>query len=694
MVALVQYNAMGSQQPPKDFDWGFLIQPDKSPSPRLEQLCLGLASVISELDPSSSTKELTPEKLAAFYRAVGGNYDSLFLKTPSASLSFIYQSLGCFHTLQPTKNAFEAPSIPALLPHGYIRWQTIQLLLCPEEHAPFLQRAVEMFDIVDVHEGFLLPKSIPASAFPSQPDPDMVRWHETVSNRLESESASTSPHTRPPSNAHPSSSTRTRQSRPNEDEGDYFSQSHYYSPAGRKGPATSRPGSKEPHGRVPHPLRYAEAAKYTGDPGPKTAGYERPAQAPRSKTSYHYRGHSSPPSAYRRSWAHPESSDDDNEGAAPAEDIRAHHQSRTSEQRYDQQHPLHDDDMFPPHSSHARHHSHESMHRQRQHSYQPMHETPRRRIDEEGPEIYYSYPPSKHIPEIKPTTTYGDDETANAFPSPKQHSHHFHPRYVDLFDDDGMINFNHSSPSAQRGSRASNLAERSHHHPAENTHMSPPISPTTIEPYGESIHPDHRSHLHRHQSLRDPRHRKARGRRSVEIRPRSHSRESPSRRQHHYYQDYRHPDDQIHSSRSARERGRERGRDRDPERSRSRPRRGEDETWSESDSSIETSDDEYDIPVPAAQAQGQPSASSSYAPPAPMPPTAGPIPIVNSSGATRETSRRAKYAAKLESTIKNGLKSSGSGKEKRRKNRSSSEAQYGGYSGARPRSWSAHRRRS
>lgn len=46
MVALIEYNTMGSKQPAKDFDWGYLIQPDKSPSPRLEQLCLGLAGVI------------------------------------------------------------------------------------------------------------------------------------------------------------------------------------------------------------------------------------------------------------------------------------------------------------------------------------------------------------------------------------------------------------------------------------------------------------------------------------------------------------------------------------------------------------------------------------------------------------------------------------------------------------------------
>jgi hypothetical protein len=130
---------------------------------------------------------LTPEKLAAFYRAVGGNYDTLFLSTPPCSLSFIYKSLGCFHTLQPTCNAFEAPSIPALLPEGFIRWQTIQLLLCPDEHAAFLKEALRRLDIVNPSTGTLFPKDIPRSAFPAGPDPEMVQWHDTVGTRLERE---------------------------------------------------------------------------------------------------------------------------------------------------------------------------------------------------------------------------------------------------------------------------------------------------------------------------------------------------------------------------------------------------------------------------------------------------------------------------------------------------------------------------
>lgn len=119
-----------------------------------------------------------------FYQKVGGNYDTLFLKTKAPSLSFIYQSLGCFHSLQPTTNAFEPPSIPALLPHGFVRWLTIQILLDPDEHSQYLQNAVEIWEVVNT-DGCNFPKSIPRDAFPAEPDAEMVQWHEEVSRRLE-----------------------------------------------------------------------------------------------------------------------------------------------------------------------------------------------------------------------------------------------------------------------------------------------------------------------------------------------------------------------------------------------------------------------------------------------------------------------------------------------------------------------------
>ncbi|KAJ5201428.1 uncharacterized protein N7498_006091 [Penicillium cinerascens] len=163
--------------------WGTLINPDKSPAPLLEQLCLGIAQLLPSFD-SNGTTDLTPDRLATFYRRVGGNYDTLFLATKTQSLSFIYQSLGCFHSLQPSTNPYESPSIPSLLPNGFVRWQTIQLLMDPDEHARFLQEAVKQWDIVDA-QGQVFPKEIPRDAFPSEPDPEMMQWHEGVCRRLE-----------------------------------------------------------------------------------------------------------------------------------------------------------------------------------------------------------------------------------------------------------------------------------------------------------------------------------------------------------------------------------------------------------------------------------------------------------------------------------------------------------------------------
>ncbi|KAF7592135.1 hypothetical protein BBP40_000683, partial [Aspergillus hancockii] len=151
--------------------WGVLINPDKSPTPLLELLCLGIAQVMTTFDEFATT-DLTPDRLAAFYRKVGGNYDVLFLDTRPSALSFIYQRLGCFHSIQPTNDPYKPPSIPALQPNGFVRWQTIQLLLDPDEHSRWLQNAVELWDI-ETPNGGTFPKLIPRDAFPAEPDPEM-----------------------------------------------------------------------------------------------------------------------------------------------------------------------------------------------------------------------------------------------------------------------------------------------------------------------------------------------------------------------------------------------------------------------------------------------------------------------------------------------------------------------------------------
>ncbi|KAL9615364.1 MAG: hypothetical protein Q9167_000192 [Letrouitia subvulpina] len=175
--------------------WGYLIRPDKSPSPVFEQLLLGIANYIVSKDGGIKQIPLLLSichlcngliniMLAAFYRLVGGDYDLLFLETPRASLSFIYQSLGCYHTLQPEKDPYSPPSTPALTPQGFVRWQTVQLLLEPDEHAPFLQEAVKRFDIVNPVDGIGFPSLLPRDALPSSPDRDMVTWHERVAEKL------------------------------------------------------------------------------------------------------------------------------------------------------------------------------------------------------------------------------------------------------------------------------------------------------------------------------------------------------------------------------------------------------------------------------------------------------------------------------------------------------------------------------
>ncbi|KAL6713903.1 hypothetical protein ACLMJK_008397 [Lecanora helva] len=178
--------------------WGYLIKPDKNATPVFEQLLLGVANYINHHIAPWDTQCLTPAKLATFYRLVGGDYDPLFLDTPSSSLSFIYTSLGCFHTLQPDENPYTAPTIPALTPQGFVRWQTVQLLLGPEEHVPFLQEAVKRFELLNPSDGVPFPSILPKEAFPTQADPELSEWHDSVTQKLMLEAQASAARDLPP----------------------------------------------------------------------------------------------------------------------------------------------------------------------------------------------------------------------------------------------------------------------------------------------------------------------------------------------------------------------------------------------------------------------------------------------------------------------------------------------------------------
>jgi len=169
--------------------WGYLFKEDKCGMPLLDRLLKGIAEVISKRFEPSECADLMPSQLAAWYRDVGGDYDVLFTETPSTSIAFIYRSLGAFHSLQPAPgdDGYASPTVPALKKQGFVTWQTIQLLLGPEEHVPFLQRAVDKYDVVDAETGAVFPKILPKECFPDGPDDAMEAWYQGVAARLKRE---------------------------------------------------------------------------------------------------------------------------------------------------------------------------------------------------------------------------------------------------------------------------------------------------------------------------------------------------------------------------------------------------------------------------------------------------------------------------------------------------------------------------
>ncbi|OBT38581.1 hypothetical protein VE00_11045 [Pseudogymnoascus sp. WSF 3629] len=169
--------------------YGDLLDSDKKPSRVMVALLTGIAKYIVKNLGDKDTKCLTPPKLAAFYKAVGGNYDSVFIDLPNPQISFIYQSIGCQHTLQPTDDDFHAPTIPALTTRGFVRWQTIEILLDPSGHVPFLQRAVHDFPILNPETGDRFPADLPASCLPQEPDAAIEKWHNKCAERLRRDSA-------------------------------------------------------------------------------------------------------------------------------------------------------------------------------------------------------------------------------------------------------------------------------------------------------------------------------------------------------------------------------------------------------------------------------------------------------------------------------------------------------------------------
>ncbi len=99
----------------------------------------------------------------------------------------MYRTLGCFHSLQPTPSPFETPKVPCLTPPGFARWQTVQLLLSPQDHVGFLQKAVQLYDVPRPDGGYF-PNNLPRECLPDRPDDAMEKWYKQVTGSLNQES--------------------------------------------------------------------------------------------------------------------------------------------------------------------------------------------------------------------------------------------------------------------------------------------------------------------------------------------------------------------------------------------------------------------------------------------------------------------------------------------------------------------------
>ncbi|TGZ80660.1 hypothetical protein EX30DRAFT_47234 [Ascodesmis nigricans] len=170
--------------PVGDMDyWGNMIteaQHPPQPMPKFRRLLLAIAEHIkNEIEPKD-VKALTPVKMSCFYRRVGGDLDELFLDMPPEQISEIYTTLGCTHSLEPGEDDFHPPAIPALTARGFVIWQTVQLLLEPSEHIPYIRTAVTELKLRDPDTGELFPNEIPEEAFPTRPCEETRRWHSEV----------------------------------------------------------------------------------------------------------------------------------------------------------------------------------------------------------------------------------------------------------------------------------------------------------------------------------------------------------------------------------------------------------------------------------------------------------------------------------------------------------------------------------
>lgn len=162
---------------------------------------------------------------------------AIFIEMPEASISYIWQVTGCQHSLQPGDNDFKPPTVPALTPRGFSRWESVEILLGPEEHVPYMQFAAKNWDLRHPDTGERFPADLPADVFPRTPDVEVDLWHQNCGRRVAQEAAREKDESmrraRPteptePRYGRPSAHSATPPGRPRSDDSDYFGRSASY----------------------------------------------------------------------------------------------------------------------------------------------------------------------------------------------------------------------------------------------------------------------------------------------------------------------------------------------------------------------------------------------------------------------------------------------------------------------------------
>lgn len=232
----------------------------------------------------------------------------------------------------------------------------------PDEHARFLQEAVKQWDIVDA-QGQVFPKEIPRDAFPSEPDPEMMQWHEGVCRRLEYDFVKRNVHRASPPNFgayHYHFSGKD----PLPDEEDYFAQTPRRSNSRRQSHFDSDRSSRRRHHRRLS-AEYPTSSSRRHDPGvvPRADDGRSGVSSPRGPSPSGFaerprrsRGRDRP-SGYGRPLSPPEVDDapdnidiSDNSLYPEDPDLRPKHKSRHH-------------NLSPPPNSRARRHSHDAYER-------------------------------------------------------------------------------------------------------------------------------------------------------------------------------------------------------------------------------------------------------------------------------------------------------------------------------------------